>query len=190
MLARRRPQKVALEAATLERLAPGRVILGVGMGDPRDFKSFGEDPAWRVRAGKVEAALAFMRRAWAGEPVGDEGEQQGRYADEPLDIPVWVGGKWPRKQQFHGVGFADGVFPIQDGESGVLSPDAIRACRATLPERARADFAVWGWNDRGEFPLEEYEQAGATWWMAEMWQKPYEEIEAIVAAGPGTLRPR
>ena len=31
-LARRRPQKVALEATTLTRLAPGRCLLGVGLG--------------------------------------------------------------------------------------------------------------------------------------------------------------
>jgi alkanesulfonate monooxygenase SsuD/methylene tetrahydromethanopterin reductase-like flavin-dependent oxidoreductase (luciferase family) len=40
-LARRRTQKVALEAATLERLAPGRVVLGVGLGAPDDFTKFG-----------------------------------------------------------------------------------------------------------------------------------------------------
>lgn len=190
-LARRRPQRVALEAATLERLAPGRVIVGVGMGAPRDFTSFGEDAAWRVRAGKIEAALAFMRGAWAGGMVGDDGEEQGRYTAEPLEIPVWVSGEWPRKREFHGVEFADGVFPIGRDESGSyvpLPPDVIRACRATLPERARADFAVWGWNDRGEIPFEEYERAGATWWMAEMWGKPYEEVVAIVAAGPAALR--
>jgi alkanesulfonate monooxygenase SsuD/methylene tetrahydromethanopterin reductase-like flavin-dependent oxidoreductase (luciferase family) len=138
-LARRRPQKVALEAATLERLAPGRVILGVGMGSPRDFTSFGEDAAWRVRAGKIEAALAFMRSAWAGDVLGDDTEEQGRYTAEPLEIPVWVSGEWPRRREFHGVEFADGVFPIGRDESGSyapLAPDVIRACRATLPDRA------------------------------------------------------
>lgn len=97
-LARRRPQKVVLEAATLERLAPGRVVLGVGLGAPNDFTEFGEDADWRVRARKVEESLATIRRSLP-------------------DLPVWVSGEWPRRQPFHGVALADGVFPIhREGE--------------------------------------------------------------------------
>ena len=97
-LARRRAQKVALEAATLARLAPGRVVLGVGLGAPEDFTRFGEDADWRVRARKVEESLAVIRESLP-------------------DLPVWVSGEWPRMQPFHGVELADGAFPIhRDGD--------------------------------------------------------------------------
>jgi alkanesulfonate monooxygenase SsuD/methylene tetrahydromethanopterin reductase-like flavin-dependent oxidoreductase (luciferase family) len=68
-LARRRPQKAALEAATLERLAPGRTVLGVGLGAPDDFTRFGEDADWRVRARKVEESLATIRESLPDLPV-------------------------------------------------------------------------------------------------------------------------
>jgi alkanesulfonate monooxygenase SsuD/methylene tetrahydromethanopterin reductase-like flavin-dependent oxidoreductase (luciferase family) len=182
-LARRRPQKVALEAATLASLAPGRFVLGVGLGAPRDFELFGEDAHWRTRADKVEAGVAALRRAWAGEEVV-EGV---RMFDEPLaEIPVWVSGEWPRKQPFHGVEHANGVFPI--GRAGEqwrpLTPDQVRECRASLPEHAREDFAIWSWGDTGEHDLAEYEAAGATWWMVELFGLPLDERLAIVDAGP------
>lgn len=128
-LARRRPQKVAAEAATVARLAPGRFVLGVGMGAPPDFTRFGEDVHWRVRAQKVDESLATLRRLWAGENLGTD-EERVQLFEDPVDIPVWVSGEWPRKQPFHGVDFAEGVFPIgrnAEGSFAPLTPDAARA---------------------------------------------------------------
>jgi alkanesulfonate monooxygenase SsuD/methylene tetrahydromethanopterin reductase-like flavin-dependent oxidoreductase (luciferase family) len=166
-LARRRPQKVVLEAATLVRFAPGRVVLGVGLGAPNDFTEFGEDADWRVRAAKVEESLRTIRAALA-------------------DLPVWVSGEWPRKQPFHGVDLADGVFPIhrEDDTFRPLSPDAVADAVASLPERARRDFAMWSFNDQGEHDLAAYEAAGVTWWMVEGFLLPAEELVRIVDAGP------
>jgi alkanesulfonate monooxygenase SsuD/methylene tetrahydromethanopterin reductase-like flavin-dependent oxidoreductase (luciferase family) len=186
-LARRRAQKVAVEAATLARLAPGRFILGVGMGVPDDFARFGEETHWRARARKVDESLAFLRRAWAGENVGTD-DAPVRVVAEPVRVPVWVSGEWPRRQPFHGVQLADGVFPIARDAAGSfapLEPAAVRACRESLPAGAQRDFAVWGWADPGTHPTEDYEEAGATWWMRELWQAPFEDAVAIVDAGPG-----
>lgn len=185
-LARRRPQKVAVEAATVARLAPGRFILGVGMGAQPDFTRFGEDVHWRARAAKIDDSLALLRRLWAGENVGTEAEPVQPFADA-VDIPVWVSGEWPRRQPFHGVDYASGVFPIGKDASGSwapLAPDAVRACRASLPEHARGDFAIWGWEDDGTHDTAEYEEAGVTWWMRELWQMPYDAAAAVVEAGP------
>ncbi len=51
-LARRRPWKLARETVTLDHLSGGRLILGVGLGDPapEEFTRLGEDPGDRVRA--------------------------------------------------------------------------------------------------------------------------------------------
>jgi alkanesulfonate monooxygenase SsuD/methylene tetrahydromethanopterin reductase-like flavin-dependent oxidoreductase (luciferase family) len=166
-LARRRPQKVALEAATLERLAPGRVVLGVGLGAPDDFTTFGEDADWRVRARKVEESLATLRESLP-------------------DLPVWVSGEWPRKQPFHGVDLADGVFPIHREEHTFrpLAPDDVAAAVASLPEQARRDFAMWSFNDEGAHDLADYEATGVTWWMVEGFLLPPDELRRIADAGP------
>jgi alkanesulfonate monooxygenase SsuD/methylene tetrahydromethanopterin reductase-like flavin-dependent oxidoreductase (luciferase family) len=183
-LARRRSQKVALEAATLAALAPERFVLGVGMGAPDDFTRFGEDANWRVRADKVDAAVATLRRAWAGEEVADGV----RLFDEPLPhIPIWVSGEWPRKQPFHGAAHADGVFPIHREEGNgftPLQPGDVAAALASLPEQARSDLAVWSWNDTGEPAMEKYEAAGATWWMVEAWGLERDELLALADGGP------
>jgi alkanesulfonate monooxygenase SsuD/methylene tetrahydromethanopterin reductase-like flavin-dependent oxidoreductase (luciferase family) len=166
-LARRRPQKVALEAATLERLAPGRTVLGVGLGAPEDFTRFGEDADWRVRARKVEESLGTIRESLP-------------------ELPVWVSGEWPRRQPFHGVDLADGVFPIhRDGERWTpLTPGEASAAVASLPERARSDFAMWSFNDVGDGELADYEAAGVTWWMVEGFLLPPDELRRIADAGP------
>lgn len=166
-LARRRPPKVALEAATLERLAPGRTVLGVGLGAPDDFTKFGEDADWRVRAQKVEESLATIRETLP-------------------DLPVWVSGEWPRKQPFHGVDLADGVFPIhRDGDKWrLLTPDEVRAAVASVPARARHDFAMWSFNDEGRGELADYEAAGVTWWMVEGFLLQADELRRIADAGP------
>ena len=44
-LPRRRPWKLAREAASLDELSDGRLILGVGIGDPpEEFSRFGDEP--------------------------------------------------------------------------------------------------------------------------------------------------
>src|SRR3954453_9296561 len=55
-LPRRRPWKVAAEATTLDHLSGGRVILGVGSGDPEspDTRGVGEDGDARTRASRLD----------------------------------------------------------------------------------------------------------------------------------------
>jgi alkanesulfonate monooxygenase SsuD/methylene tetrahydromethanopterin reductase-like flavin-dependent oxidoreductase (luciferase family) len=69
-LARRRPWKVARETVTLDRLSGGRLVLGVGLGEPPEdeYSSFGEptDPA---AARDLLAALAEAGMTWWQESV-------------------------------------------------------------------------------------------------------------------------
>ena len=188
-LARRRPQKVALEAVSLARLAAGRFVLGVGLGAPDDYTRFGEDADWRTRAAKLDDGLALVRRLAAAENVG-EPDLPVRFLDEPVEFPVWASGVWPRRLPVHGIEHADGVFPTVRGEDGRFrppAPDTVRALLAELPEHARVDCAIWGWDDRGDVPIEEYEAAGVTWWMVETYGLDAERLRALADSGPGRL---
>ncbi len=61
-LSRRRPWKLAREAATLDHLSNGRLILGVGLGDIADqgFSNVGETTDLRQRARVVDEALEIL----------------------------------------------------------------------------------------------------------------------------------
>jgi alkanesulfonate monooxygenase SsuD/methylene tetrahydromethanopterin reductase-like flavin-dependent oxidoreductase (luciferase family) len=188
-LARRRPQKVALEAVSLGRLAAGRFVLGVGLGAPDDYTRFGEDADWRTRAAKLDDGLTLVRRLAAAEDVG-EPDLPVRYLEEAVEFPVWASGVWPRRLPVHGVEQADGVFPTVRGDDGRFrppTPDTVRDLLAELPLRARGDCAIWGWDDRGDVPIEEYEEAGVTWWMVETYGLAPDRLRALADSGPGRL---
>lgn len=70
-LSRMRPWKLASEAATLDNLSGGRVILAVGLGAPDSgFTAFGEETDRRVRAELLDEGLAICPRLCAGSPRG------------------------------------------------------------------------------------------------------------------------
>jgi alkanesulfonate monooxygenase SsuD/methylene tetrahydromethanopterin reductase-like flavin-dependent oxidoreductase (luciferase family) len=182
-LARRRPHNVALAALTLSRLAPGRVVLGVGLGTPPDFSEFGEPDDWRTRAARLEEGLAVVRTYLdGGKPNGVAfGSAGGR-------VPVWVGGIWPRRQPFHGVEHADGLFPLRfEAGKGFspLSADDLAEIRASVPEAATRDLVLWNAMAPDEPDVAEYERAGVTWWLvAPRADEPAEAFGRMVDAGP------
>ena len=76
-LPRRRPWKLAREVTTLDHLSGGRVILGVGLGDPSDeeFEWFGEPGVDHpTRARMLDEGLAILAGLWRGEPFEFAGE--------------------------------------------------------------------------------------------------------------------
>jgi alkanesulfonate monooxygenase SsuD/methylene tetrahydromethanopterin reductase-like flavin-dependent oxidoreductase (luciferase family) len=67
----RQPALLAKQAATLDRIAGGRLVLGLGVGDARrrdDHLAAGTDVRGRGR--RLDEQLAVMRRIWAGQPAG------------------------------------------------------------------------------------------------------------------------
>ncbi|MCC6382406.1 MAG: LLM class flavin-dependent oxidoreductase [Dehalococcoidia bacterium] len=98
LLPLRHPVPVALQAAQLDQLSQGRLVLGVGLGgeDPHEFTSCGVDP--RARGARTNEALQILRRLWAEDHV----TFQGRHFDlhdvtvypKPWrPIPLLVGGR-------------------------------------------------------------------------------------------------
>jgi alkanesulfonate monooxygenase SsuD/methylene tetrahydromethanopterin reductase-like flavin-dependent oxidoreductase (luciferase family) len=180
-LARRRPWQVARQAATLDRLSGGRLVLGVGLGDPVqwDFGFFEEEVDARARARRLDEGLEIVTGLWSGEPFSYQGEHyrldemvfRPTPAQSPR-IPIWVAGWWPNKPPLRRAARWDGVVPGK--WEGTLTPDEVRELVAYVVER-RTDDSPFDVVVSGETsgddaraagavvaPLAE---AGATWWI-------------------------
>ena len=113
----RHPAIVAVNAATLEAVAPGRTVLGIGAGD-RPLRALGLRPA---RLAELREAIAAIRRLLTGEHVTMEGEDfrldgaHLRFA-APGEIPVYISASGPKTLELAGE-IAEGVILL----SGLFS---------------------------------------------------------------------
>jgi hypothetical protein len=83
---------VAKQAAVIDRLSAGRMVLGVGQGAREDdFEVFGAKFLGRAR--RLEAQVPRIREVWAGAPAADE--DRGVLGPAPVQEPgppIWIGG--------------------------------------------------------------------------------------------------
>lgn len=202
-LPRRRPWKVAAEAVAIDHLSGGRMILGVGSGDPTsaDLTAVGEQADAGVRGRMLDEALAVIDGLWSNQRFSHHGQHY-RLDDVSLRpkpvqrprIPIWVGGQYTRRRPRERALRWDGsclyrIDPSAGWED--MRPDDVRALR----ELGGADYEISiGGRPRG--PNEDAERAliaeiaaaGASWWQE--WvapDTPLERVRELIAAGP--LRP-
>jgi alkanesulfonate monooxygenase SsuD/methylene tetrahydromethanopterin reductase-like flavin-dependent oxidoreductase (luciferase family) len=189
-LARRRPQKVARETVSLDRLSAGRLILGVGLGVDTggELARFGElvDPVERGTA--LDEALVVLRSLWSGREVHHRGDRYlvDRVAFQPAPsnpdgIPVWGaarGGCPPRPLRRSAA--LQGLFPV-----GASIPqleamlDTVSAYRGGL-----ADFDV-AYIAAPEADADRLAAVGVTWMLAAVADgAPLADAQAFVDAGP------
>jgi probable F420-dependent oxidoreductase len=101
VLPHRHPVLAAKMLATLDHLAPGRVILGAGVGWMREEIELLGAP-YDQRGAWTDEAIQLMRSCWRDERVS----HHGRFFDIPdvgvapkpanKAIPIWIGGHTPR----------------------------------------------------------------------------------------------
>ena len=137
-LARRRVSVVARQSVTLDRLAGGRLRLGVGLGAPDDeFTRFGEDADPRRRAQLLDESLDALQLLWSGEAVSYRGQlveiDDVEFRPTPVhgSIPIWVAGGWPGGAPFRRAARFDGVWPVAKA-GGYLTVDEFVDCVATV----------------------------------------------------------
>ncbi|MCM6777201.1 LLM class flavin-dependent oxidoreductase [Nocardia sp. CDC159] len=66
----REPALLAKQAATLDRMSGGRLVLGLGVGGRADDHEAARTEL-RTRGRRLDEQIALMRRLWAGEPYSD-----------------------------------------------------------------------------------------------------------------------
>jgi alkanesulfonate monooxygenase SsuD/methylene tetrahydromethanopterin reductase-like flavin-dependent oxidoreductase (luciferase family) len=180
-IARRRPWKLARETVSIDQLSNGRLILGVGLGDPVqwDFGFFDEVTDSKIRARRLDEGLDILTGLWSGQPFSYQGEQYNvkevTFRPTPVQsprIPIWVGGWWPNKPPLRRAARWDGVYPLKWG--GSITPAEWREILDYVQQHrtSTAPFdAVHSGATPGDKPeeaaaiVEPYAEAGVTWWI-------------------------
>src|SRR5499433_2094035 len=100
----RHPTVAASSIATIDELAPGRTLLGWGVGDTA-VRLAGLKPA---RMAELEASTRLMRALLDGKAV-DVGAREPARLPHHRPVPIWIAAGGPRTLRMAG-GVADGVF--------------------------------------------------------------------------------
>lgn len=213
-LPRRRPWEVVRQALTVDHVSGGRLVLPVGVGvlDDGGFSAVPDQPQpLRDRAEQLDDALAFLDRAWTGEPFSfsgtrlETGEMQ--FLPRPVDrpdlgrrVPVWPVGVWdaerPPLRSLDRALRHDGIVvqlrgeqstdvPAADDVAALVSWLAARRTELGLEERP-FDVVL-----QGELPtdraaaadqLAALGEAGATWWVESRWDPETATPASLLAA--------
>jgi alkanesulfonate monooxygenase SsuD/methylene tetrahydromethanopterin reductase-like flavin-dependent oxidoreductase (luciferase family) len=202
-LARRRPQVLARQAVTLDRLSAGRLVLGFGLGEDGrngELSRFGEELDPRRRGAMLTEGLTVLSGLLSGERFTHHGEHY--RADgvtfEPRPyraggIPIWLASRWPARRPVRRAARYDGLFPI-----GLTAPEDLATLVAEVAEQrgpgaAPFDFVVDFGPDEDPGP---WADAGATWVLTGFGPGDrdlhapgvLDDVAAIVEAGPDGRR--
>ncbi|MDG6954549.1 MAG: LLM class F420-dependent oxidoreductase [Nitrososphaerota archaeon] len=191
VLPQRNPILVAKQAAALDVLSKGRLILGLGAGWVE--KEFGFLKAdFRRRGRAMDEEIRLMKALWKDDVVDFEGElfqvRDALFLPKPVngDIPVWIGGNGPPSIRratklgdgWHPVGpdlgdFAAGAAKIREGGRSVtlsvrMVTDVRKKREAHAGPNDEKRVAVSGSAGEIRKQIEGYAEAGLEYYCAAM----------------------
>lgn len=185
-LPRHQPQEVARQTVTLDWLSGGRMVLGVGLGEPpSEYTAIGRSADRRLLAAMLDEGLEVVSGLWSGQPFSHHGAHYSidgvQFLPPPLQrprIPVWVSAMTRNEHTLGRAARWDGVLlgaMSSDGRIDVLPAQAVAEV-AARPD-APGDIVVAA--PAGTDPVM-YEDAGATWVLITGW---LDELR-MLASGP------
>ncbi len=170
-LARRRPQVLARQAASLAVLSDGRFVLGLGLGDDwvGEFSAYGDEPDPKVRGRMLDEGLDVLTNLLSGG-----------FQPAPT-VPIWLAGRFPNRAPVRRAARYDGFFVI-----GLDGPDDLDTVTEMLGAHDRGpgfDLVVDLQPEQDPSP---WLDRGASWVLTRI--GPYDldlaAVRRIVAAGP------
>jgi alkanesulfonate monooxygenase SsuD/methylene tetrahydromethanopterin reductase-like flavin-dependent oxidoreductase (luciferase family) len=204
-LTRRRPWNVAREAAGIDQLSGGRMILGVGLGDTGEavgvdasFVRFGEEKVARTRGEMLDEALEIVAGLWSGQPFSFQSKHfvvdDVTFLPPPVQqprIPIWIGGGYPNPRPTRRAARWDGscLYKETYGQPWEnMTPDDVRALREAVGGRPYT-IAVGGsgrsddWDAEREH-IRAVAEASADWWIEWLAPRDRETMLESVLRGP------
>jgi alkanesulfonate monooxygenase SsuD/methylene tetrahydromethanopterin reductase-like flavin-dependent oxidoreductase (luciferase family) len=185
-LARRRPQVLARQAASLAVLSGGRFVLGLGLGDDwvGEFSAFGDEADPRVRGRMLDEGLEVLTAMLSGAPVDHDGThyaaREVRFRPAPA-VPIWLAGRFGNRAPLRRAARHDGFFVI-----GLDEPEDLDEVTAGLAEhspRPNIDVVV---DLRPEQDPAPWLDRGASWVLSRV--GPFDldlaEVRRMIEAGP------
>jgi alkanesulfonate monooxygenase SsuD/methylene tetrahydromethanopterin reductase-like flavin-dependent oxidoreductase (luciferase family) len=180
-LPRRQVQEVAQDTAAIDALSGRRltVLATIGSMD-REYTEFGLDPDLRARGRALDERLARLSGLWSQWGVPR--------------IPIWCGGRWPRKPGLRRAARFDGVMPTFDNQRNRNAPieqltQAASFVRQLAAENAgNLDLALEGATDAPSAAqqIAPYAGAGMTWWIEALgwWRGGRSAATSRITDGP------
>jgi probable F420-dependent oxidoreductase len=199
----RHPLLTAKIAATLDRLAPGRVVLGVGVGWMREEIELFGVPFAR-RGAWTDEAIRVMRACWAPAERTSFAGEFFRFQDlgcfpKPAagSIPIWIGGHTPaafRRVATLGDGW-HAAFPTPEAAAADLAR-LREACReagrdaSTVTVSARVGYAARRPSDEVVAEIEALRDHGVTHVILETRMRDLADMTALYERFAREVRPR
>jgi probable F420-dependent oxidoreductase len=203
VLPQRNPILLAKQAAALDVLSKGRLILGFGAGwAEKEFQFLNAD--FQRRGEVMDESIALMRRLWRDDAVSFEGEffhvKDAVFLPKPVerDIPVWIGGNGPTAIKralklgdgWHPVGvdlkeFTKGAEALRGGDRKItlsvrMTTDVRKRREGYLGPNGERRVAVSGSASDIRKEIDAYAGAGLEYFCASMNHPQAEEIVADV----------